>query len=995
MVKLFQGKIKVYKAMKLILKLGLFVENLSFHFATAGLGRSKPQIIPMPLARRIPLFAALAVFGAWFAMTGTLRAQPIYSQNFATDDSANWAVNYSHSGSNYVNFNFDYTTIGLPPAPHSTGGNTKGLKLSPDVTAGSLLGSAAVPGVSVSPTNFSVTANFDMHVDMWINYNGAIPAPATLTTGGGGSGSTLLYGCGYGTAGNAACVAGATDAILVGTTTDNGTSAEMRMYGPSVIGQASYQNGDYQSTGTTTPGYPGEPFVYNNPSGTRAFYTQSTWSSLPSPNWTNYFPSVKPPQAQINLFPQQTNIQCNLGAISFGWHDVEVEKIGNVIVYLIDGHLAATGNYSSAGTPGGSELVFTAFDINSTISTDPNFANLNFVVFANIVVSNLANVVNVAAPTPTTSEATPNLAGAGVFTLTRSSSGSPLTVNYKLSGTATNGFQYSVGAGATTNSVTFAAGDLTTNISIVPIDDGIPNLTTTAILTLQVGPGYAAAGSAVVSILDNDATTIDITNFSGSQAYGRYTAAASVAGYNDFISYQLTRRGKLTIGSDLSVNLTYGGSAVSGTDYTPVSSVTIPDGTATVSLSVPPLDNAGVTTNRTVTVSVASGTGYAVGKGPGTGTVVSAHNAAPISTLLSDNLISAGDASNWRITYGCGDLTNDPTDYEVNFGMLLASAAGGVTIPPPPGGNANALHLTCNKDASPGSAGAVNVYYTNLWLSGDYAVRFSMNLIEGQTTATATEGAVFGINHSGSLSNWWYGSGPIGTNTFSSDGVWYYITAQPAGSAAGDYQEFTGLGGTNGNSGWQRPATQAQSSYTQVFKDTPGPFTCLDGFGNQTAGVPAEGSPAIGYDASTWSDVEIKQQKNIVTMSINHTPIFVYTNTTVWKGGYLMLGYSDPYGTSIASPEAGAYYANLQVVQLSPTVITINSIVISGSNVVIKFTTTDAVDMTSSFTLTSSSTVNGTYGAISATITSLGSNQFQATTSYIGGGQQFYRILHN
>ena len=938
------------------------------------------------------LRAAALVFSVGALASQNAGAQLIYSQDFHTDDSANWVTNYSTvngAGNSYVNFNYDYTTAGIPAAPHSTGGNTKGLKLSPDFAAGGGITVGAVPGVSVSPVNFTITANFDMHADMWVNYNGSFTAPATtLATPGGGSGSSIFYGCGYGTAGSSAQVAGTADSIFVGTCTDNGSSAAMRMYGPSQT--SSYQDNSYQSTGTSTPGFGGDPLVYNNPNGVRAFYTLSTWASVPSPNWTNWFPNRKPPQAQINIYPQQTNIQCLAGLLDFAWHDVEVQKIGNVIVYSIDGHIAATGNSSSAGTPAGDKLLFTAWDINSTLSADPNFTNLNFVVFANIVVSNYNNVVNVTAPTPTCTEGSPG--SPAQFTITRSSAGVPLTVNYTLTGTATNGTQYQT----LPVSVTFASTATSTNINVVPIDDGNPNVTTTVILTLQPGTGYAGAGSAVVSILDGDSPTIDITG--SSQAYGRYTNTVP-PGNNDFINYKLTRRGRLTTGSDLSVNLAYTGSAVSGADFTPVSSVTIPDGSQTASFTVVPLDNPSVTTNRTVTIAVAGGTGYAIGTGPATGTVVTAHYPAPVAVLLSDDLTSSGDAANWNITYGCGDPTNDPTDFEVNFGMSLASAAGGISIPTPPGGNANALHLTCNKDVSPGSGGAVNVYYTNLFLSGDYAVRFNMNVIEAQTTASATEGVVFGINHTGTCSNWWYGGGTLAPQTWASDGIWYYVTAQPAGSAAGDYQEFTGQGGTNGTTGFQKIATQSQSSYAQVFKDNPGAFTCLDGFGNQTAGVPANGTPAWGYDASTWSDVEIKQLDGVVTMSINHTAIFVYTNTTVWTNGYLMLGYADPYGASIASPDAGAYFANLQVVQLPTTsVVTIKRIDIGFGSVVVTFATSNPADTASSFTLQSSSEVNGTYNDISfpsATISSYIGNQFQATTTYTGGAHRYYRIRHN
>ncbi len=948
--------------------------------------------------KRNSLLTASAVSAAVFALSITARAQLIYSQDFSTDDSANWVTNYSSTGSNYINLNFNYSTVGIPLAPHAQGGNTKGLKLSPDITAGGLIGAAAVPGVSASPTNFSISQNFDMHADMWINYQGpntgnivggtATNANTTVVTGGGGSGSSILYGAGYGTAGASAQVAGSCDSILVGTCTDTGSSAQMRMYGPSALGQASYQNGVFQSSGTVVPGFPGDPLVYNNPAGTRAFESQATWTTVPAPNWTNFFPSTKPPQAQINLWAQQTNIQCNIGALDFHWHDVEVQKIGNVIVYSIDGHIAATGNYSSAGTPSGSYLVFTAFDINSTVSTDPNFANLNFVVFANIVVSNYNNVVNVSAPTATCTEGSPG--SPGVFTLTRTSAGVPLTVNYTLTGTAANGVQYQT----LPTTVTFASTDLSTNINVVPIDDGIPSLTTTVILNVQPGTGYAGAGSAVVSILDNDPTTVDIA--SGSQAYGRYTNTVGT-GNNDFIPYTLTRRGKLTTGSDLSVGLSYSGSAVSGTDFTPVSNMTIPDGTAIVTLPISPVDNTSITTNRTVIASITSGTGYAIGTNGATGTIVSAHY-DPEPVLFTDALTNSDDATNWSLVYGSGDPQDDPADFSADFGMSLAAAAGSITVPPPPNGNANALHLTCNKFAGISSPGAINAYLTNIVLSGNYAVRFNMNLIQGQVNPT--EGAVFGINHSGTTSNWWYGSGFITNINWASDGIWYYMTAQPAGQVQGDYQEFTGIGGTNGNTGWQRLTNRVQTDFAQMFKDNPGPFTCSDGFANQTPGVPANNTPGLGYDASTWADVEIKQQDGVVTMSINRTPIFTYTNTTVWTNGYLMLGYADPFGGSIGSADAGVYYANLQVVQLpsiAQIVITINKIAVSGGNVVVTFTTSSGSDTIASFRLQSAGSVTGAYTDVSppATITSLGSNQFQATTPYVGGAQLFYRIHHN
>jgi hypothetical protein len=966
------------------------------------------------------------------SLTMTIHAQPIYTQNFNTDDSANWAKNFSYTGgtafnnisNTLYNFNFDYTTAGIPVAPHSSlfgsAATHHGLKISAVYTnPPTAKGSALLAGMSVSPTNFSITANFVMHADMWINVN--CGPYTTLNTSNlatasyaynahDGTASTVLYGCGYGTAGTTATTPGVTDAIFVGTTTDNGSSAQMRIYGPATAGgpganvnaQSALQDFTYQSTGTSLPGFPGDPYTYNTTTGTRNWVGQTTappFGSLATNAasgilWSNIFPPAVVPLAQQIAYPQQTNNASCPGLVTFGWHDVSVEKVGNVIIYKIDGNIIATGNYSVCGTPAGSFLTFMASRTTLTAASPTsgnNYTNLNFAVFANIVVSNYNNVVNVAAPTPTCDEAAP--ATPGVFTISRPSAGVPLAVTYTLTGTATNGSQHTT----LPTTVTFASTATDTNINVFPIDDGIPSATRTVVLTLLSGAGYVGAGSAIVNILDNDTPTVDITGTS--QAYGRYTNSPGPGNNADFLTYTVTRRGKLTTGSDLSVNLSYSGSAVGGTDFVTTNGIPILDGAQTATLTITPMDNLTVTSNRTLIINVASGSGYAVGTGPATGTIVSAHYAsAPV--LLFDDLTDATRATNWGITYGCGYPDGFSTDFSADFGMSLASAAGGYAVGFPPNGNANALHLTCNKvPPSPGAPGAVNCYYTNLFLTGDYAVRFNMNIIEGQTTANSTEGAVFGINHTGSQSNWWYGGGVLTNQTWSSDGIWYYVTAQPGGSAAqGDYAEYTGQGGVNNNAGWTRLATKAASSFATAFKINPGPFTCFDGAGggSQTAGQPANGSPAFSYDNSTWSDVEITQQKNIVTMSINHTTIFTYTNTTVWTNGYLMLGYADPFGTTVGNAEAGVYYANLQVVDLTPPIITINSIAISGGNVVIKFTTTSSLDTIASFKLQSSGTVNGSYADVSpaATITSLGSNQFQASAPYLGSGALFYRINH-
>lgn len=71
-----------------------------------------------------------------------------------------------------------------------------------------------------------------------------------------------------------------------------------------------------------------------------------------------------------------------------------------------------------------------------------------------------------------------------------------------------------------------------------------------------------------------------------------------------------------------------------------------------------------------------------------------------------------------------------------------------------------------------------------------------------------------------------------------------------------------------------------------------------------------------------------------------------------------------------------------------PPVIT--SITVSGGTVTITFSGNPA-DAASAYTLVGSGTVNGTYGNLAATITSLGGGNFQATIP-VSGSAQFYRI---
>jgi hypothetical protein len=862
--------------------------------------------------------------------------QAIYSQNFDTDSTADWIVNVTGTGYNYADFFFDYSTVGIPAAPNSTGGSTRGMKLGANLGAGGVFPA----GISVSPSGFGISENFEMRFDLWLNFNKS------------GVGSTEVGGAGYGTAGTAAQVAGAADSVFIGATTDGGSGADYRVYGPAVA--VSYQDADHVIRGDTS-----SPLVYA--AGSR---------NNTAPYYATNFPAQLVPDAQTNLFPRQVGSTAPAGSIGYKWHDVTLRKVGTVITYSIDGLLIATVDSTDAGTLGGNNILFNFFDINAGGSTDVDSTNVLFALFDNVRIVSFTNVVNVTTFNPSASETGPT---PGQIAFTRATADGPLTVNYTVSGTATSGADFTPLSG----SVSFGPFDTLVTVSITPIDDSISELPETVIVTIVPGSGYVGAGSATVTIADNDTPTLNISVVQPTM-YERYSA--------DYVRYRINRYGNLDV-ADFPVNLTFGGTAVAGTDFTVPPTVFMPFGAFSTEFIVSPLDNATEGASKTLVATIAAGSGYAVGTNSpsATATILDDEKTAT-SVLYSSPLTDAGDAGKWAVRYGTGDPTNNAANYGVDFGADLG------VVPPPPGGATKALRLTANKlqSAGTGAAGAVNVYYTNQAFSGDFAVRFNMNLIEDSTLGTATEGVLFGINHSGSRSNWWYGSGPLVPGaTWSSDGVWYFICAQPGGTSAGDYQEFTGQGGTNANAGWTRLSSKLATAFADSFKTNadpskPGPFTSY-GSANPAPGVPSNVDPTLIPGAS-WADVEIKQVANVVSLTINKTPIFSYTNTTVWTNGYLMLGYSDPFSSSTDGSVAAAYFANLSVVRLTKPEVT--QTVLGSTTATLTFTTTDT---SSPFVVEGAATVDGVYANVNATITYQGNGTYQAVVPR-GGDAQFYRV---
>ena len=220
----------------------------------------------------------------------------VFADNFDANSSANWRLNRSSASNTRLAFAYNYAGYGIPSAPHSTGGTTKGLKLEANYTG------AGVAALNISPIGQSFGANYRLHFDMWINANGPFPL--------GGSGSSQFITAGVGT-----------DGTRVEWNTGNSDGVWFAIDGE---GQATDTSPDIRAqVGTTLQ----EP--------TTGVYVGGTSTSIrrcSDPYYSNVFPGGQtPPAAQ-----GQTGALA-VGTVGFAWHDVVVNKSGNVIEWYIDG----------------------------------------------------------------------------------------------------------------------------------------------------------------------------------------------------------------------------------------------------------------------------------------------------------------------------------------------------------------------------------------------------------------------------------------------------------------------------------------------------------------------------------------------------------------------------------------------------------------------------------------------------------------------------------
>ncbi len=180
----------------------------------------------------------------------------------------------------------------------------------------------------------------------------------------------------------------------------------------------------------------------------------------------------------------------------------------------------------------------------------------------------------------------------GLFTITRSgSTASAVTVNLTRYGSATNGTDYQ----SIPTTATIGIGQTQTTIAVIPIDDLIRENNESISLGILAGTYLVGSPTTATVTLTDDEPLLSIT---------ATDASADEAG--DPAAFTITRSG--VISGSLSVNLTLGGTATSGTDY---SAITVPvvmgPGIASVVLDVLPINDSIPESSETVTATLTAG----------------------------------------------------------------------------------------------------------------------------------------------------------------------------------------------------------------------------------------------------------------------------------------------------------------------------------------------------------------------------------------------------
>jgi len=334
----------------------------------------------------------------------------------------------------------------------------------------------------------------------------------------------------------------------------------------------------------------------------------------------------------------------------------------------------------------------------------------------------------------------------------------------------------------------------------------------------------------------------------------------------------------------------------------------------------------------------------------------------------------------YRIAF---NATSNSTDFTAIFGFDYSTANYPTQIPLAPHSTSNetkGLYVTVNKDST-GAIAAVNLYPVSQSFAGNYTLKFDLWL-NWANGATSTEHALFGINHSGNITN--------RPSLATSDGLFFAISADGGISATSgnvrDYSAFQGQGNgltpllliTNNTTFGPAPLLG-----TRFDASDPG-FVSLF----PARAIPFWGNTPAGSAGLQWLSVEVRQLNQRISWLLNGAIIAQYTNTTAYTNGNLMLGYLD-FVNSIGDVNSFALFDNVRVERLNVAPVQVFSPIVASQ----QFSFSFATELYETYTVQRTTSLNPpNWTGYTNIIGNGGPQTITVPLSAITSGEQFFRV---
>ncbi len=376
------------------------------------------------------------------------------------------------------------------------------------------------------------------------------------------------------------------------------------------------------------------------------------------------------------------------------------------INYAVTGTATAgtdfTGTSTSVVIPAGASSATVTVDPTADVAVEGD-ETVVLTISANTAVYTVSGTAGVATGTITDDEGLPTISVAVspisvtedgatnlVYTFTRTgATTSALTVNYATSGTASATSDFT----GTGTSVVIPAGSASATVTVDPTADTTVEPDETVVLTITANAGvYAVSGTAgsATGTISNDDVALPSVSVAVSPASVTEDGAANLV-------YTFTRTGATT--SALTVNYTTSGTATAGTDFTGTStSVVIPVGASSVTVTVNPTADTVVESDETVVLTISpNATVYTVGTSAATGTITNDDfGPSTISVAVSPssvvengtpNLVytftrtGGSNASALTVNYSVSGTATAGTDYTgTSTSVVFAAGAATATV---------------------------------------------------------------------------------------------------------------------------------------------------------------------------------------------------------------------------------------------------------------------------------------------------------------------------